>query len=140
MKACFTLLGDINYIAVLAATFITMILGALWYSPLLFGNTWMKLMGFTEEQIKKDGSAKGMVVSVFTSFIEALVLAALIVMTSTGTFFSGVHLGAMIGLGIIAMVNLSNAMFNRESLKLWGIGSGYRLVYFMINGGILAIW
>jgi len=140
MDACIALLGELNYLAVLAATLISMFLGALWYSPILFGNNWMKLMGFTEEQLKKEGSAKEMAVSVFTSFIEALMLASLILMTGTKTFFSGVHLGAMIGIGIIAMVNLSNAMFNRVPLKLWGINSGYRIVYYMINGGILAIW
>ena len=140
MKACFTILGNINYLAVLTATFITMILGALWFSPILFGKKWMKMMGFTEEQLKEDGSAKEMIISVFTSFVEAIVLASLIIMTGADTFFQGLHLGLMIGIGIIAMVNLSNAMFNRVPIKLWLIGSGYRLVYFMINGALLAIW
>jgi len=140
MKACFTILGNINYLAVLTATFITMILGALWFSPILFGEKWMKMMGFTEEQLKEDGSAKEMIISVFTSFVEAIVLASLIIMTGADTFFQGLHLGLMIGIGIIAMVNLSNAMFNRVPIKLWLIGSGYRLVYFMINGALLAIW
>ena len=140
MGTCIEMLGNINYLAVLTATFITMILGALWYSPILFGNKWMKLMGFTEEQLKEDGSAKEMMISVVTSLIEAVVLASLILMTGADTIFQGIHLGAMIGIGIIAMVNLSNAMFNRVPLKLWLIGSGYRLVYFMINGALLAVW
>lgn len=140
MKACITILGNINYFAVLTATFITMLLGAIWYSPILFGNIWMKLMGFNEEQLKKEGSAKEMMISVFTSFIEAVVLASLIIMTGTDTLFQGIHLGAMIGIGIIAMVNLSNAMFNRVPVKLWAIGSGYRLIYYMLNGALFAIW
>ncbi len=140
MSACLEMLGDINYLAVLTATFITMILGALWFSPILFGNKWMKMMGFTEEQLKEDGSVKEMIISVLTSFVEAVVLASLVIMTGADTIFQGIHLGAMIGIGIIAMVNLSNAMFNRVPIKLWLIGSGYRVVYFMINGAILAVW
>ena len=140
MGTCIEMLGNINYLAVLTATFITMILGALWFSPLLFGIKWMKMMGFTEEQLKEDGSAKEMMISVLTSFVEAVVLASLILMTGADTLLKGIHLGAMIGIGIIAMVNLSNAMFNRVPIKLWLIGSGYRLVYFMINGALLAVW
>lgn len=140
MEACFNILGEINYLAVLAATFIAMILGALWYSPLLFGTKWMKVMGFTEEQLKKEGSAKEMMISVVTSFIEAVVLASLVLMTGTKTLFQGIHLGAMIGIGFIAMVTLSNAMFNRTPIKVWLIGSGYRILYFMINGALLAVW
>ena len=33
----------INYIAVLVSAVIGMAIGALWYSPLLFGKIWMKL-------------------------------------------------------------------------------------------------
>lgn len=34
---------DIHWLAVLAAATATMVLGALWYSPLLFGKLWVKL-------------------------------------------------------------------------------------------------
>jgi len=140
MEACFKILGEMNYLAILTATFITMILGALWYSPLLFGNQWMKLMGFTAEQLKKEGSAKEMMISVITSFVEAVVLASLIIMTGADTLFRGIHLGLMIGIGFIAMVTLSNAMFNKTPIQVWLMGAGYRVLYFMINGALLTAW
>ena len=34
---------DINYLAVLIAALASYVLGALWYSPVLFGKLWMKL-------------------------------------------------------------------------------------------------
>lgn len=37
---------DIHWLAVLAAATATMVLGALWYSPLLFGKLWVKAHGF----------------------------------------------------------------------------------------------
>ena len=134
------ILGDINYLAVLVAAVIAMVLGGLWYSPVLFGNVWMKLQGFTEEELKKASPTVPMLVSFITSLLEAVVLAALVIMTKTHTFGAGLHLGAMAGFGFIAMATLSNAMFQREPLKLWGINAGYRVIYFMINGALLAVW
>ena len=42
----------INWISLFLATFAGMIIGTLWYSPLLFGKPWMKLLGFTEKDLK----------------------------------------------------------------------------------------
>lgn len=140
MDACFVILGDINYLAVIVCAVIAMFIGAFWYSPVLFGNQWMKAIGFKPEDIKKGDSSKGMIVSTVTSFIEALVLAAIIIMTGTKSFGSGLHIGAMISIGFIVMVTLSNTMFEKRPIKLWGINSSYRILYFMINGGILAVW
>ena len=36
------MLAGINYLAVIVLTFFSMILGFLWYTPVLFGATWMK--------------------------------------------------------------------------------------------------
>ena len=34
-----------NWLAIILAAVATMIVGALWYSPILFGKLWMKLSG-----------------------------------------------------------------------------------------------
>jgi hypothetical protein len=54
---------EINYLAVLVAALVSMVIGGLWYSPLLFGNIWMKLSGITQkdvEKAKKQGMMKSM--------------------------------------------------------------------------------
>ena len=48
---------NINYIAVFVAAVVYYIGGALWYSPLLFGKTWMGLVGLNEEEIKEERKA-----------------------------------------------------------------------------------
>lgn len=45
------LLISVNWLAVLTATLLYFILGALWYSPVLFANVWMKLRNLNEEDI-----------------------------------------------------------------------------------------
>lgn len=137
---CFDVLGQINYLAVLVCTAIAMVLGALWYSPVLFGNAWMKGVGLKPEDINKGSSAKAMIISTINSFIAAVVLAAIIVMTNTTTFGFGLHLGALVAVAFIATVLLTNSLYEQRSMKTWLINSAYHFVYFAINGGILAIW
>ena len=43
----------VNYVAVVGAAVVSFIIGMLWYSPLLFGNAWMKAGGFSKKDINK---------------------------------------------------------------------------------------
>jgi len=47
------LLASLSWLAVLSATVLYFILGALWYSPLLFAKAWMNVRNITEEDIGK---------------------------------------------------------------------------------------
>ena len=44
---------EINYLAILLGALVPMVMGFIWYSPMLFGNAWMKSIGKTEEDLKK---------------------------------------------------------------------------------------
>jgi len=39
--------AEFNWLAIIAATVFAAVVGALWYSPLLFLNRWMELRGVT---------------------------------------------------------------------------------------------
>lgn len=41
----------LNYLAILVSALIWRLLGALWYSPALFGNAWMQITGMTSEML-----------------------------------------------------------------------------------------
>lgn len=48
--------SDVNLVAVLVAGVVDMVIGALWYSPVLFAKSWMRLIGKKEEDMKKMNS------------------------------------------------------------------------------------
>ena len=77
---------DLNWLAVLVAAISTMVVGFLWYSPLLFAKPWMREMGYdpadkakTDEMKKKAGPAYlgSMIAGLLTAFTLALFLDAL---------------------------------------------------------------
>ena len=65
-------MNSINWFAVLIAGLSAFILGGVWYSPALFGKSWMKENDMTVDEVQKGNKAK-----IFGwSFILSLVMAA----------------------------------------------------------------
>ncbi len=67
----------INWIAVLAASVIPLVVGAVWYNPKVMGNAWMKASGTTQEQI--EGSNMALIFGL-TWLMSLFIAAALIPM------------------------------------------------------------
>ena len=65
---------QVNYLAVGAAALATILIGALWYSRLLFGKLWVKAHGYSEEK-SQQMAGRGIMVSLFCYVVMAFVLA-----------------------------------------------------------------
>lgn len=65
---------EINYLAVLVAAVAGHLLGAIWFSPKVFGKAWMEGSGKTYEQIEKDKAHTSMGKLMAISFVGSLVL------------------------------------------------------------------
>src|SRR5207302_3628539 len=96
----------VNLWAVLVAAVATMPLGFLWYSPLLFANPWMKLMGYDPndkakiaEMQKSAGPAYGM--SLIASLLSAAVLAKIIALADATTAPYGMIIAFAVWLGFV---------------------------------------
>lgn len=81
---------DINWFVVIGCSVIPMIIGALWYSQMLFGNVWLKASGVTLAEAQKTNMAK---VSILLLIMGALVSMSMLVWTvhqmSVLSIFSG---------------------------------------------------
>jgi hypothetical protein len=138
------LLG-INIVPVFAAALATMVLGFLWYSPLLFAKPWMILMGYDpNDKAKLDemrkGAGKMYGLSFLASLASAFVLAKIIDVTTVNTALYGMKIAFAVWLGFVTTVQLTGALFSRQPTKLYLINTGYQLVCFLAMGAILAVW
>lgn len=43
---------EMNYLALFGAALIPLLVGAIWYSPKVFGNVWMRVAGKTQEELE----------------------------------------------------------------------------------------
>lgn len=136
---------DVNLLSVLVAAIATMVLGFLWYSPLLFARPWMVLMGYDPndkaklEEMRKS-AGKTYAISFLASLASAFVLAKIIDVASVNSALYGMKYGFAIWLGFVTTVQLTGALFGRQPFKLYLINTGYQLVCYLAMGAILAKW
>ncbi|MBX4189281.1 DUF1761 domain-containing protein [Candidatus Parcubacteria bacterium] len=135
---------DINYLAVVVAAVVQMVLGYLWYGP-LFGKKWMALMDIDPNNMgDKSGMGKRYALMFIGSLIMSWVLVYAITYAGLTIGTIGVTLGLLIGLmnwlGFIAPVTLGSVLWENKSWKLWWLNNGYYIVSLLLMGAILAAW
>jgi len=113
-------------------------LGALWYSPVLFGDAWMAELGKTAEELTPSGAAMGG--SIFSCLVAATAVEWLATAIDADTALAGASLGLLLGLGIVAMTMLSDALFSGWTARLYAIQLGYRAAYLVLMGAISGAW
>ena len=135
----------VNLWAVLVCAVATMVAGFVWYSPALFANPWMKLMGMDPndkakiaEMQKSAGPSYAM--SMVASILTAFVLGKIISVAGAATAVDGLKIGMVVWLGFVTTVQFTNALFSRQRNKLYLINTGYQLVCYLAMGAILGAW
>ncbi|MEO7655232.1 MAG: DUF1761 domain-containing protein [Sphingomicrobium sp.] len=127
---------DVNLWAVLACGVGSLVLGGLWYSPLLFGNRWQKLAGLNDEQMA-GGNAKIFGLTVVLSMVAAYVFA--VFLGPDMGLGPSIAAGASAGLCWVAAALGINYLFERKPLNLWLINGGYHTLQFTMFGLILGL-
>jgi hypothetical protein len=127
-------------VAVPAAARVNMVLGAMWYSPLLFAKRWMALAhpGKTDADLAK-GARPAYVVAAVSSVISAGVLLVLLKLTGTTNVGDAVGVAALAWVGFTGSVMLTNSAFGQRSWMLTAIDSGYWLVGFILMAIVIAL-
>ncbi len=133
----------INYPAVLVAAIIYWLLGALWYSPLLFANKFVEMMRWTPQDIaaiQAAGEGKLIAVAFVSSLVLAYVLAHFIRFTHAENARDGFRTAFWLWLGFVVTSNLETVLFEKRPLGIYLISNGYHLVGFLLMGALLAAW
>ena len=136
--------ANVNILAVLVAALLTFVLGAFWYSPVLFAKQWMAAQGYTpeklQEMMKKRGATRAYVVSALCYVVMAYVVSLLASYTNSTTLAQGLWLGFLSWLGFGATIGLTANMFSEKPIAAWVIDAGYQLAYLLIMGAVLSVW
>jgi hypothetical protein len=126
---------DLNYLAIVLAALSTFLLGGLWYSPAVFGKTWMKENGFTEESMRGSNMLKIFGLAFILALISAVNLAMF--MGPEKDVSMGAAYGFAAGFGWVATFVGTHYLFERKSFKLFLINAGYSVVALTVMGVII---
>ena len=156
-----------NFVAVLVATLVTLLVGFVWYNPKVFGTIWMKETGMTDEKAKQSNMLKVFGLTIFYSFMLAFILPSLVIhqMGAIGmvggdpsiakpsyeafladyggafrTYKHGALHGFIAGLFIALPITAINSLFEQKSWKYILINAGYWIVSLTIMGAIICGW
>lgn len=136
---------SLNWPAILLAAVATMIVGFIWYSPLLFAKPWMREMGYDpKDKAKTQEMQKGAGPAYAGSFLASILSAFTLALIFHALRVEDLHLGIMasfhIWLGFVATVQFTGALFAKQGMKLFAINTGYQLVCYVVMGIILTLW
>lgn len=128
---------DINWLAVVVAAVAAFLVGAVWYSPLLFSKAWQREVGLSDTDLAKGNMGQTMGAAFALTFVSTLVF----------HLFLGPHPGLKLGVGAgfaaglcwVAFAKGVDYLFERRSLKLFLINGGHHTVVYTVMGLVLAL-
>lgn len=129
----------INHWAVLVCAILNLVLGAIWYSPMLFYNGWKRANHFTDEQLKRVKPA----VTYTLAFIFSLIISynmAFFLGDAKTDWQWGATAGFLAGFGFSSLIFAIIALFEMRSWAYILINGGFITVYFTLVGLILGAW
>ena len=130
----------INYWAVLVSGVVFTALGALWYSPALFGKAWMAGIGKTKEQIDADYSPIKMLWALIGSLVIAYGIARVLLWRGVFTLQDGLIVGLLAAVCFVGASMAVNDVMEGRSCKLFAVNWLYAVVGFAIMGIIIGAW
>ncbi|WP_347173138.1 DUF1761 domain-containing protein [Polaribacter uvawellassae] len=70
---------EFNFLTIAVAALMPLVMGFIWYGPMLFQNAWMKEMGFTKESMEGGNMALIFGLCYVLSFLMAFILQTLVI-------------------------------------------------------------
>ncbi len=129
---------NINIWAVLLATLLSIIIGTLWYSQAMFGETWRQLMRDAVEDERSPLPSYGWMA--VGAFMAAMVLAVVMQATRMTSLFGGIITAVLIVAGFMAPGLGSEYLFTRRPSELYFLNLWRHCVTFLVMGVILGVW
>lgn len=134
--------GVVNSWAVLAAAATALIVGAVWYSKLVFGETWAQLAKLSDRRLHQ-----GATMAILQAFAAALIMAfALaqfirVVHANLGQDYlvDALTTAAWVWLGFSATTLIIHNSFEQKRKKLTLLAMGYQFVTIMLMGAVIGL-
>jgi Protein of unknown function (DUF1761) len=138
---------EISFLMILVCAVVSIILGSLWYGPILFGKAWMRLNKVDPECMKDPVKRKEMQKQAMPAYILQLVLSIvqiyiLAMFVSMGT--NALATSLLVWLGFLMPMAAQGSMWNSDTKKnnqaRFLVVAGFNLVLSILLGLIIGAW
>lgn len=128
-----------NHMHVLLAALVQWVIGAFWYSPVLFANPWTAMVEVRPEA-KGGRMVLGMIVSFLGSLVVAFMLMHVIWWSGAYGFKQGARVGFILWAGFICAPLCAQYIYESRPFKLFAATAAYWLVALTASAALLAHW
>ncbi|HEX8099473.1 MAG TPA: DUF1761 domain-containing protein [Actinomycetota bacterium] len=138
----FSVLGDLNWLAVIVATLVYFAVGALWFSEVAFAKPWRRSLGIQAPPGQRP-SMGILVAPLVQAFVSVIAVAMLAKATGTDTIGEALVLWIVSGVAIAGALIAVTAVFEttKPDRTAWAlIAGGYHLVGLLIATVIVSVW
>jgi len=133
----------LNYLAITVAALATFMLGGLWYTA-LFGKTWQRLHGYSEEKVKAMQQARPPAVFfsilLVSYFLLALTIGVVFSLAGVQTAMGGAGLGLVLWIGLSAAIGATEHVASDRPIGIYLIDRSYQLLSLVMMGIIIGTW
>jgi hypothetical protein len=130
-----------NYLAIVVAAIAAFVVGALWYSPLLFGRAYIEVSGMDSAAMGDMTPPVGELLGEFArNLVVAFVLAYLIARLGAGDWKAALQLGLWVWAGFQAMLLMGAVLHEKMPWMLYAIHVGDALAKTLLMAVILGLW
>lgn len=129
----------VNYLAVVVAAIVAMVIGFAYYSPQAMGNRWMSYLGTTRAQLGNP-EPSGMAAGAIASLLNAWVLALLALNLGATDAGSGAMLGFLCWLGFMATITAAGVAFLKQPWGLWVVNNIHNVIVQIVMAVIVTVW
>jgi hypothetical protein len=128
-------LGNANVLGALAGAVVAMAIGALWYSPLLFGKRWQSLIGRQPDEMGNPMVSMALATVMFILLGVGLSW----IMPDGASVGIGLMWGFLAFWGFVIPAVVVNAAFENRGWTLVLMYLGYMLVALLAMGAVIAL-
>jgi hypothetical protein len=132
-------LHNVNLVAVAVCAVLIWLIGAVWYSQLLFARQWVAIVGRQMGE-KPKGVYRGMIASLFGDFLVCFVVAYILRWSHADDWKDGLHIVILLWIAFVVAPLYPQSVYEGRPLRYFLINSGYWLVSLLAVSAILASW
>ncbi len=140
------LLHIVNIFSIIVAALVSMVVGSLWYSPLMFGKQWMRLRGKTPVETQQmEFPASKMLIEFSSTLVTAFVLSLFTSIITPGLTASvavpaALILAMIFWVGFYVPTLLAQVLWEEKPFGLFLITASLRLVNLVLMILVLVLW
>jgi uncharacterized protein DUF1761 len=136
-------IGQLNLLAVILGAVIYFALGAVWFTPVLFGRQWQRSIGWAASQRPPQMKPSAYALPGVAYLVAAIATAMLAAATASDTLGEGIMLGVVVGLGYAVTLTAVEAVFDPNKPQPWtwfAISASYHFIGLLLVAVLVSIW